>query len=414
MSLRWRLLCEHCSGTLPADAAAQLHACVSTSTEARGVDAIATRPMNGPAAGGHPDPATTAAMRVAVIGLGAGAQRIMLPGLASLPDIRLVAACDLDATNRQRAATSWRIPNLYADAREMLVAEQPHVVAIATPPFTHYELSVLALNHGCHVYCEKPFMASIKEADQIIALAQQHGRCVGVNSQYYQMPIFRRVQDLLDRGETGRLYHIDAWQHMYLLPDREGGWKAALQPRRVLFEFGTHAVDLMCRLFGALPEAVTARISKVREDVEADVCIDVRLDFPGERGATLSFNRMSHAPMRYFEMRLDCEGAAVRTSLGGVARFDLGWNADRRRPRWRFSFTKGGEARLERAGESTLLATQSGRAIGLAAGAHFAQFRAAIERGEAAGAMASYMREVLRVITACYESASKRGQLIEL
>jgi len=354
------------------------------------------------------------ATRVAIIGLGAGAQRIMLPGLTSLAGIQIVAAADLDSKHRERAAVRWRIPNVYADPAEMLARERPDFVAIATPPLTHYHLSALALEHGCHVYCEKPFMSSLKEADEIIALAQRHGRCVGVNSQYYQMPIFRRVQDLLNSEKTGRLYHIDAWQHMYLLPHQEGGWKAALDSRRVLFEFGTHVVDLLCRFFDSFPSAVTARIAKVRVDVDADVCIALRLDFPGERVANISFNRMSHAPMRYFEMRLNCEQAALRTSLGGVARFDLGWNSRKRRPRLRFSFTKGGEARLERDGDSTLLVKQSDGAIGLAAGAHFAQFKEAIERGPAAASAAAYMREVLRVIMAGYESAEHGGHLVHL
>ncbi|MFN8404629.1 MAG: hypothetical protein U0V48_13895 [Anaerolineales bacterium] len=168
---------------------------------------------------------------------------------------------------------------------------------------------------------------------------------------------------------------IDAWQHMYLLPNEEGGWKADLMPRRVLLEFGTHAIDLICRYFHAYPEAVSAKIAKVRQDIDADVCINVRLDFPGDRVANIVFNRMSHSPMRYFEMRLNCERAALRASLGGLARFDAGWNSEARRPKLRWSFTKGGEARLERNGKSELLINQPDAAYGLAAARHMSVLR---------------------------------------
>lgn len=352
--------------------------------------------------------------RAALIGLGAGAERIMLPALTRQREVRLVAACERDATTRSRVGKRWQISQIYEDPATMLATEQPDIVAIATPPFTHYELCLLALKHGCHVFCEKPFMPSLEKADEIIDLACQNHRLLGVNSQYYQMPIYQQVQKMLVRAEVGRLFYIDAWQHMYLLPHEEGGWKAALQPRRVLFEFGTHIIDLMCRFFNAYPQAVTARIARVRPDIDADVCISVRLDFPEERSANIQFNRMSYAPLRYFEMRLDCEKAAIRTSLGGVAGLELGWNSELRRPRLRFSLTKGGEARLERGGASRLLVKQPASVFGDAATAHFSQFVADLKQGKQPETFIRHDRQVLRVMLACYQSADQGGELIKL
>ncbi len=353
-------------------------------------------------------------VRAALIGMGAGAERIMLPGLTSLPHVHLAAACDPNAANRERVATRWGIPETFADPVEMLTAVKPDIAVIATPPLTHYELGLMALEHGCHLYCEKPFMPSLEEADHIIAIAAEKNRFVEVNSQYYQMPIFRQVQEQISSGAAGRPFQIDAWQHMYLLPHEEGGWKAALQPRRVLFEFGTHAIDLICRYFDAYPQAVTARIAQVRADIDADVCINVRLDFPEGRIANFTFNRMSYAPLRYFEMRLNCEKAAIRTSLGGLARLDLGWNSERGRPRVRFSLTKGGEARLEQHGDSRLLANQPDSAFGDAAAAHFGRFAVAVKQGKVPEPAIQHAREVLRVILACYESAEGNGELLNL
>ncbi len=353
-------------------------------------------------------------LRAVVIGLGEGSERIMLPAIAAHPNVELVAACDLNLNMRQRAATKWHIPKVYDDPISMLAAEQPDITAIATPPLTHYDLSLLALKHNSHLYCEKPFMPSLPEADHVIDLAKQQGLCVGVNSQYYQMPIYRKAQEVLDSGDIGRVYHIDAWQQMYLLPDDEGGWKAALQPRRVLFEFGTHAIDLICRFFNAYPEAITAKIAQVRADVNADVCINLRLDFAENRMANIMFNRMSYAPIRYFEMRLNCEKASVRTSFGGVARLDLGWNSEQKKPRFRFSFTKGGEVRLEKSGNSKHLLNQPNTAVGDGAIAQFSTFVTALAQEHTRLSYVSHAREVLRVLLAGYESAEQGGELIRL
>ena len=210
---------------------------------------------------------------------------------------------------------------------DMIQLEKPDVVVVATPPLTHPQLCLLALENGCHVFCEKPFMPSVEDADEVIALAEKKNRVVVINNQYYQMPMYRTVNRLLEGGQPGRLYHINVWQQMYQIPDSEGGWKAALQPNRVLYEFATHALDLICQFFQAYPLSVTARTPKVRPGVDADVLVLMRLDFPGDRVATIHLNRVSHAPKRYIEMRLDCEEASLRLSQGGVARLEMGWNS---------------------------------------------------------------------------------------
>lgn len=355
-----------------------------------------------------------APLKTVLIGLGAGPEKILLPGLTSIPEVKLTAACDLNAEVWDRVAAHWRIPKVYADANEMLSVEKPDLVVVGTPPKTHYKFSLLALEYGAHLFCEKPFMVSLAEADEVLAKARQLNKMAGVNSQYYQMPIYHRLQTALDNDEAGRVFQIDAWQHMYLLPNEEGGWKADLMPRRVLLEFGTHAIDLICRYFHAYPEAVSARIAKVRQDIDADVCINVRLDFPGDRVANLVFNRMSHSPMRYFEMRLNCERAALRASLGGLARLDLGWNSEARRPKLRWSFTKGGEARIERNGSSELLASQPDAAYGLAAARHISSFAQSIQRNDTSNHFMESSRKILQILLACYESAENRGALIAL
>jgi predicted dehydrogenase len=257
-------------------------------------------------------------------------------------------------------------------------------------------------------------MPTLAAVDEVLALARQRGLRVMVNNQYYQMPIFRRVQQAIDGWETGRLFHIHAWQQMFVPPEAESGWKAALQPRRALFEFGTHAIDLICRYFGGYPQAVTAQIARPRPDSANDTCITARLDFPHHRLATLTLNRLSRAPIRYFEMRLDGEQLSLRTSLGGLARFDAGWNSERGRPRLRFSLTQGGEVRAERDGRSHLLARQPAGAFGTATAAHLAAFVAAVQGNREPEPPAAHARAVLAATLACYESAESDGRLISL
>lgn len=351
-------------------------------------------------------------VRVGLVGLGGAAERILLPALAGCRDVRVAAGCDIDAGARERATRRWKIPRVYSDIAAMLNEEHLDIAVVATPPMHHCEPCLVALEHGCHVFCEKPFMPSLEEADRVIAAARSAGRVVAVNNQYYQMPIYQAVARLLECGRPGRLFHIHAWQNMYLLPSTEGGWKAALQPRRVLFEFGTHALDLICQFFGGYPEAVSTRIPRALPTVDADVFVTMRLDFPAERVATVVLNRISHAPKKYIEMQFDCENACVHASLGGVAYLGLEWNSALRRPGLRFGLATGGEASWRRVGRAQMLSRQSYRAFHRAAAAHFSRFLAATRNGSEPPVSARHAREILKIVLAAYESASRGGEVV--
>src|SRR6185295_3443174 len=107
-----------------------------------------------------------------------------------------------------------------------------------------YELAEMALQAGAHVLCEKPFMPTLGEADRIIDLARRNNLLLRVNNQYRFMTIYRETRRRLERDEFGRLFHIQCWQQMFHPPSKEVNWRSRLS-QYVLFEFATHALDLI-------------------------------------------------------------------------------------------------------------------------------------------------------------------------
>lgn len=342
--------------------------------------------------------------RVAIFGLGAAAERIHLPACVSLPCVEVTSACEPDAMRREQIGHRFGVPSLYPDAPSLLTEERPDVVIIGTPPDSHRDLCLLALDHGAHVLCEKPFVASVAEADEVIAAADEKGLLVRVNNQYRYMAMYRVPQARLAAGEFGRLYSVQSWQQMFHPPTMERNWRAGLV-QSVLYEFGTHALDLVCFFFGALPLSVNAHVSHPRE-IKADVVAQVTLRFPDGGLATLAFNRISHAPMRYLEMRLDCEEASVRISYGGVARFGLEWSRELRRPAARVSLVRGGEARVESGGRSRVIAREPKDAVASATALNLQNLLEALSRGDRSNDRARFSRDLLRIVFAAYESAS--------
>lgn len=342
-------------------------------------------------------------LRVGVIGLGGVADRIHLPACKALPGLKVLAGCDPNEDARKRMAAKFGVAPVFATVEELLDAVRPDFVIVGTPPGSHAEICSKALHAGAHVFCEKPFMATLEEADRVIELAREKNLLLRVNNQYRFMTIYRETKKRLDRGEFGRAFYLQCWQQMFHPPSYETNWRNQLKDYAI-YEFGTHALDLITYFFDAMPESIQAHTPRGRPEFDADVIVNMALRFPGERMAVCSFNRVSHAPEKYLEMRLDCEEASIRLSLGGVARFSV----EKIRHgglSWKLGLVKGGQARAERKGRSRVFASVQKGEFATATAEHLKYFVEKMKEPERSLDGAEHGRDVLRMVFDAYKSA---------
>lgn len=342
-------------------------------------------------------------MRVAVIGLGNAGSTLHLPALAGLPGIEAVGM-DLDLKRRDAAAAKFHIP-VFDDFDRLLTEAKPDVVMIGTPPDSHAAYCLRSFAAGAHVICEKPFVASLAEADQVIAAAKARGKRIALNHEFREMPIFRAVRDAVDGGSTGGLVFAQVWQLMDLPPWAEPGWRGQML-QRTLYEAGVHLVDFLMALFGERPISVDARTSTcgVREG-ETDAVALVTLEFSRGRLAQITQNRLCKGETQYFEVRADTERASVRASFGGRARVMAGLFRSTR-PSLRFEYGVSGVAWRERAGQREFLARNPKEPGMIATRNVIERTLAAFRDGTEPPASAEAGRDVLAVIAAAYRSAT--------
>ncbi len=357
----------------------------------------------------------TGVMRTAIIGLGKVAEKLHLPAYRAIEEIQIVGASEINAERRQAMQARFHLPAVYEDSYTLIEKEQPELVIICSPPDSHKEFCLLALRNGADVMCEKPFAPTVADADEIIAEAKRTSRLLAVNMQYRYMEIYRTARARLVSGEFGRLFFLQCWQQMFSPLELERAtWRT--QPKQsTLYDFGSHPLDLMCYFFDALPTAVSANTPHICADYASDVLVQMTLRFPNECLATMVLNRVSHAPERFLEMRLDCEQASLHLSLGGRARASLEVKRQMEQIRFNpcFSFVLGGEARVEVQGCSRVLAREPHAAGVKATTAHMREFLAAKRNGVRSYKAAEHARDFLRIIFAGYESA-QTGQTVEL
>jgi predicted dehydrogenase len=342
--------------------------------------------------------------RVAVAGLGGAAERILLPACRAVPELEMIGGADSEAAACASAAEKFAIPKVFPDVDSMLEDLKPEILIVSTPPATHFEICRTALGRGIHVFCEKPFVSTIAEADELIALSREKRLGLRVNNQYRFMTFYADTKRRIAAGEFGPPYSIEFWQHMFHPPSRESNWRSQMQ-RYVIYEFGTHPLDLACFFFDALPVSVQAHAPKCHVEFARDVVVRMTARFPDERIATFSFNRISHAPEKYLETRIDCSDASVRISLGGVARFKVEWSRRTGRPVMKFGLAKGGQSVVERNGSPAHLLSSRRPEFDSATAENIRAFLSDIRKPVPPLDMAEHSREVLRAIFAAYESA---------
>jgi predicted dehydrogenase len=99
----------------------------------------------------------------------------------------------------------------FSDAKTMLEGEakEADIVVICTPPFTHYELSRLALESGRHVLCEKPLVMNRQEADELLEIARKKNRLLGCCSdRFIGLPKTEEIKRLIQSNVLGEVYKV--------------------------------------------------------------------------------------------------------------------------------------------------------------------------------------------------------------
>ncbi|MDQ3697276.1 MAG: Gfo/Idh/MocA family oxidoreductase [Gemmatimonadota bacterium] len=337
--------------------------------------------------------------RVAVVGLGNAGHTLHLPALAGISSASVVGAVDVDAGRRARAAAAWKAP-VFEDFDAMLAQARPEVVVIGTPPQTHAEYCLRALEAGANVICEKPFVSSLEEADRVIDAAATAGRRVALNHEFREMPIFRAVRD-----HAKGVVFAQAWQLMDLPPWAEANWRSQMLTR-TLYEAGVHLVDYIMALFGEKPHAVSATMSTCGvRDEESDAVALVTLEFSRGRLAQIVQNRLCKGETQYFEVRADTPAASYRASFGGRARLSAGMLRSTR-PHVRLEYGVSGLAWKEVGHERTVIEKNPKDPAMLATRILFEKTLSAFRDGGVPPASAEDGRDVLEVIAACYHAAA--------
>jgi len=141
-------------------------------------------------------------LKAAIVGCGkiADAHAAHIQRLAGC---EIAGVCDREPLMARQLYERFPVKQWFTELPALVAEAKPDVVHITTPPEGHFEIARYCLEHGCHVYVEKPFTIDVQEARQLIDLANHKGLKLTVGHNYQFSHAARRLRALVEKGYLG-------------------------------------------------------------------------------------------------------------------------------------------------------------------------------------------------------------------
>jgi virulence factor len=198
-------------------------------------------------------------VRVGFIGAGNLANSIHYPCLASLPDVELVANCDLLEDKAKETAERFSIPRTFTDYEEMLAEVDPQVVYVIMPPQDLFAPAAAVLQQGRHLFVEKPLGMTTKQAQMLAYFAEEHSCLTAVGFQRRHIPALTALKKRVE--ERGPIHQATV-SFLKGGPNRPHDKPSGVYGGVIdaLTVDGIHAVDNLRFLCGGEVEDVAAHV----------------------------------------------------------------------------------------------------------------------------------------------------------
>jgi len=190
-------------------------------------------------------------IKIAIIGLGKmGISHCAILGAS--PNVDVVAVCDPDSLLQSVFKKLTKIV-CYNDYKQMIEEKIPDAIYVVTPTKTHAEMAIYAMEHGCHVFCEKPLSLSQDDGMRMVDTAKRLNKVNQVGYHNRFIGTFNEAKRLLASGIIGSPFHFvgEAYGPV-ALKSKSGTWRSDKKAGGgCVMDYAAHVLNLIDYVMGS-------------------------------------------------------------------------------------------------------------------------------------------------------------------
>ncbi|WP_029033644.1 Gfo/Idh/MocA family protein [Salinimicrobium terrae] len=228
----------------------------------------------------------------AIIGPGKIAKKFTT-SLKEVEGAQLFAVASRSLERAKTFAQETGAKKAFGSYEEMLQDEEIDVVYVATPHVFHYEHTLLCLNAGKAVLCEKPFAMNKKQVEEMISVAREKGVFLMEAMWTPFLPHIEHLVEVLQSGKYGRIKELSADFGFNAPYDENGRLFRKSLGGGSLLDIGIYPVFLALHTLG-IPEKIEAKAQLGKTGID-EVC-DVTFSYSSGATAELHSNIIKNTP----------------------------------------------------------------------------------------------------------------------
>src|ERR1041385_9237345 len=210
-----------------------------------------------------------------VIGIGDITIKRGIPAIQAEPRSTLYGIVTRDPAKAAPYGTK-----VWTDLTEALRDPAIDAVYVATPVSLHAPQTMQSLRAGRHVLCEKPVAKNYAEAQQMVEVAAETGRTLGIAYYRRMYPKIQRAKALIEQGAIGQPVLAELSNHYWYDASGHGPWR--LEPEMSgggpLYDIASHRIDVLNFLFGR-PVKASAHLANAVHQYGVEDCATVLVEY---------------------------------------------------------------------------------------------------------------------------------------
>ncbi|HUE83313.1 MAG TPA: Gfo/Idh/MocA family oxidoreductase [Pyrinomonadaceae bacterium] len=203
------------------------------------------------------------AIGIGIIGAGF-ARTTQIPGFRDCMSVRIVAIASRTREHAESVAAEFKIKHVISDWRELVQRDDIDLVSVVTPPATHKEMTLAALENGKAVLCEKPMAMNAEEAREMRDRAEAAGVLALIDHELRFLKGRRTMRAMLKSGAIGAVRHCNyvfRSDHRAVLNRPWDWWSDERMGGGTLGAIGSHVIDSFRWVLGTEISQVSCLLS---------------------------------------------------------------------------------------------------------------------------------------------------------